>query len=128
MLKAKALSNQRFLACSALGRAIRCVPGDPIEAERKSQLVSAVRAHSWEVAETLAMAPSEYEDVADSRLRVAAMDSAIAAGDYARAEALAARRAQHRAGGIAYPPGCADGWPLVRALRAGYVAILVKLP
>ena len=45
----------------------------------------AIRLYHWDVAAVLAMTPEEAQDVADSKLRVTAMQAALEAGDKKRA-------------------------------------------
>ena len=80
VLKATALASHVVCRCLPFGP-----PSGDVEEERKSKFDSAVKRYEWDVAETLAITGDEYQDVAESKLRVTALKAALADGDFAQA-------------------------------------------
>ena len=82
VIKAKALA--------ALGPCACCI-GDSkmLERERSLKFAQSIREYDWEAAAVLAQSAEENQDVADSKLRVQLMDSAITDGDFVAADQLA---------------------------------------
>jgi len=83
LLKAKALPDLGPFACCLSDQQ------EQVESERVAKFVQAIREYEWEVAEILAAGAEEAQDVADSKLRVQLMESAIAEGNYPAAAELA---------------------------------------
>ena len=83
VLKASAMAGGVCCACLS-------PPGKhaAVEAERRTKFVEAVRSYEWEIAEILAITPEEFDDLAASKARVAALHSATTAGSFERAYAL----------------------------------------
>jgi hypothetical protein len=67
VLRSRATVPPRCCACIRLS-----TPASEAEAERYERFVQAIRSYHWEVAEVLALTPEEAQDVADSKVRVAA--------------------------------------------------------
>ena len=78
VLRSRATVPPRCCACIQLS-------APAAEAERYERFVQAIRSYHWEVAEVLALTPVEAQDVADSKVRVAALQHAISTNDTTKA-------------------------------------------
>ena len=91
-LELAAVLKGRVLASKVL---FACVPrASELELERSIKFVDAVRRCEWALAETLAISGDEFQDVADSRARVAALKQALRTGKFELAQTYAITQAE----------------------------------
>jgi len=81
VIRSRATAPAKCCACLQGGAATAAAA----EEERYQRFVQAIRAYQWEVASTLALTPEEAQDVADSKVRVSAMQQAISTNDTKKA-------------------------------------------